>query len=161
MATVYLALGSNVGDSLGYIDKAVELLGASVHGIERAPVYRTKAVGFTSQADFLNTALRGRTDLKPAGLLEFVKKVEKDVGRKRTFRFGPRQIDIDIIFYDDLVVDTADLAIPHHSLIGRDFVLRPICDLDPGLKDPATGRTVKQMLDGLAPASRSIIEQVD
>lgn len=161
MATVYLALGSNVGDSLGYINQAVELLGTSVHGIKRAPVYRTRPVGFTSQSDFLNTALRGKTGLKPAELLKFVQKVEKDAGRKRTFRFGPRQIDIDIIFYDDQVVKTPELTIPHASLIGRDFVLQPLCDLDPALKDPVSGRTVRQMLDDLGPSSRSIKGQVD
>lgn len=161
MATVYLALGSNMGDSLGHINTAIKLLGTSVRDIRQAHIYKTRAVGYTDQPDFLNTAIQGKTDLEPMELLSFVKKIEKDAGRTWSFRFGPRQIDIDIIFYDDQVMDTKDLTIPHPALIGRDFVLKPLCDLDPGLKDPNTGRTVKQLLDSLSPKSKAIIEQVD
>lgn len=161
MAVVYLALGSNMGDSLGRINTAVKLLGASVHRIEQGHVYKARAVGFTEQPDFLNTAIRGETDLEPKELLKFVKKVEQDAGRTWSFRFGPRQIDIDIIFYDDIQIRTKDLTIPHEALIGRDFVLQPICDIDPSVQDPSSGKTVKQLLDNLSPRLRSIIERVD
>lgn len=161
MAVVCLALGSNMGDSHARIKDAVKLLGASVRGIEQGRIYKTKAVGFTEQPDFLNTAVRGETELKPAELLGFVKKIEKDAGRTWNFRFGPRQIDIDIIFYDDRKIETKDLVIPHDALIGRDFVLKPLCDIDPGIKDPVSRKTVKQLLDSLSPRLRSIIKQVD
>jgi 2-amino-4-hydroxy-6-hydroxymethyldihydropteridine diphosphokinase len=146
-----------MGDSLGHIKTAIKLLGASVSDIKQAHVYKTRAVGYTDQPDFMNTAIQGKTDLEPMELLAFVKKIEKDAGRTWSFRFGPRQIDIDIIFYDDQVMNAKDLTIPHPALIGRDFVLKPLCDLDPSLKDPNTGRTVKDLLDSLGPASRSII----
>ena len=161
MATVYLALGSNIGNSRQYIDKAVELLGAWVHDIRQAPIYLSKATGYTDQPDFLNTAIRGTTDVDPEELLEFVKDVEKKTGRKLSFRFGPRQIDIDIILYDDRIIKTDELTIPHRALISRDFVLRPLQDLDPALKDPATGKTVKQLLEAIKPANRSIIHRID
>lgn len=156
MTTVYLALGSNVGDPAAHIRRAVELLGASVHDIRQAPVYRSKAVGHTDQADFLNTAVSGQTDLAPPELLAFLKEVEAKVGRTPTFHWGPREIDIDIIFYGGLRLETPELVIPHPAFRGRDFVLRPLCDLDPDLKDPVTGRTVSEMLDSVGDADRSI-----
>ncbi len=158
---VYLALGSNMGDSRGRIKEAVKLLSKSVRSIKQAHVYKTRAVGFEEQPDFLNTAIRGETDLKPEDLLKFTQKIERDAGRTWNFRFGPRQIDIDIIFYNDLKLETKDLTIPHYALIGREFVLQPLCDLDPGLRDPSSGKTVKQLLDNLSPRLKSIIERVD
>ncbi len=161
MATVYLALGSNIGDSRGYINTAIELLGASVHDIKQAPVYRSKATGYTDQPDFLNTAVRGKTELTPKELLSFVKSIEKKAGRTWTFRFGPRQVDIDIIFYDDQTIDTEELTIPHRALQARDFVLRPLADLDPDLVDPVSGKTVKQLLAKIPAKQKSIIGPVD
>jgi 2-amino-4-hydroxy-6-hydroxymethyldihydropteridine diphosphokinase len=156
MTTVYLTLGSNVGDSPAHIRRAVELLGAFVRDIIQAPVYRSKAVGYTDQPDFLNTAIRGRTDLAPPELLAFVKDVEGRVGRTQTFRHGPREIDIDLIFYGDRRLETPALTIPHPAFRDRDFVLRPLADLDPGLIDPASGRTVSQLLAAIDGPDRSI-----
>lgn len=158
MATVYLALGSNVGDSRGHIEAALRLLGASIRGLRRAPVYRSKAVGHTDQPDFLNTAARGNTDLTPEELLDFLKDIERRVGRTKTFRFGPREIDIDIILYDDLELESGRLTVPHPAFRERDFVLRPLSDLDPGLKDPLTGRTVSELLEEIRPEDRSIVD---
>lgn len=157
MTTVYLALGSNVGDSRAQIEEAIKLLSRSVSDIARAPIYRSKAVGYTDQPDFLNTALRGRTDLEPQELLAFVKSIEQEIGRVRRFRFGPREIDIDLIFYGDLVSTTDDLTIPHLAFRERDFVLRPLADLDPNLKDPVSGRTVGELLAALDSQDRSIL----
>ncbi len=156
MTTVYLALGSNVGDSRGHIKRAIELLGASIRDIRQAPVYRSKPVGHADQPDFLNTVVGGRTDLAPEELLAFLKGVEAKVGRTPTFTNGPREIDIDIIFYDDLHLETPRLTIPHPAFRGRDFVLRPLADLNPNLIDPATGRTVTQLLGSIASPDRSI-----
>jgi 2-amino-4-hydroxy-6-hydroxymethyldihydropteridine diphosphokinase len=161
MANIYLALGSNVGDSKDYIGKAIELLGASVRGIKRAPIYSSKAVGYTDQADFLNTAVQGRTNLSSEDLLKFIKNVEEKIGRVERFRFGPREIDIDIIFYDDLVLETEELVIPHPAFRGRDFVLQPLNDLNPELSDPVSSQTVAGLLAAIPPENRSILKQVD
>lgn len=136
MHTIFLALGSNVGDQEGNIAQAVSLLKEKVEGISLAPLYRSKAVGVTNQPDFVNTALSGKTNLTPQELLTFVKQIEQKVGRVYRYRWGPREIDIDIIFYDALVVKSDNLEIPHPRAHERDFVLRPIADLSPSLIHP-------------------------
>lgn len=156
MAHICLALGSNVGKSREYIDKAVELLGRSVDSINLAPLYISKAVGYTDQPDFLNTALCGETALSPQELLTFVKDAEKQVGRIYRFRWGPREIDIDIIFYDDTVLDTVELTIPHPRFAERDFVLQPLADIVPDLRDPRSGQPISALLAALPQDSLSI-----
>ncbi len=146
MTEVYLALGSNVGDSRTTIERAIALLGTALQQIKQAPVYRSKAVGYTDQPDFLNTAISGQTDLSPEALLAFVKDIEKQLGRIERFRWGPREIDIDIIFYGDLILEIPELAIPHPLFSDRAFVLRPLADLKPELIDPRSKQTVKELL---------------
>ncbi len=158
MAKVYLALGSNVGDSEHHFKNAVELLSKKISGIKQAPLYKSKAVGFTEQDDFVNTAVSGQTDLSPKELLEFVKSTEKEVGRIDRFRWGPREIDIDIIFYNDQIVDEPHLHIPHAHFAERDFVLRPIMDLDPNLIDPRSKKTVQELHNKLPADQLSILE---
>jgi len=158
MATVFLALGSNVGDSGANIRQAVELLKEKISDITEAPIYSSKAVGYTDQPDFLNTAVRGETELGPEELLEFVKSIEKRIGRIFRFRWGPREIDIDIIFYGDQLLASQRLTIPHPSFAQRDFVLRPICDIDPNWKDPASGRTCQELLDSLPDSELAILD---
>lgn len=153
METVYLALGSNMGDSRHFFEKAVELLGQSVRDIDMAPLYRSKPVGYTNQPDFLNTVVRGRTQLTPQQLLEFIKTVEQKTGRVKRFRWGPREIDIDIILYGDHIVERKDLTIPHARFREREFVLRPLCDLNPEIKDPLTKQTAQQLLDAMTQPS--------
>lgn len=157
MVIVYLALGSNVGDSDAHIDNAIRQLRQKIIDIKVATRYHSKAVGYTDQPDFVNTALTGKTDLSPQALLQFVKAVELEVGRVKRFRWGPREIDIDIIFYGDRVVDEPTLHIPHARFAGRDFVLRPICDLQPDLVDPRTGLTISQLYRKLARSKRAIL----
>lgn len=149
MTDVYLALGSNVGDSRTLINNAVKLLSTGLKDIEQAPVYRSSAVGYTDQPDFLNTAIRGRTDLSPNELLKFIKDTEKKVGRVASFRWGPREIDIDIIFYGDQVIISERLVIPHPRFAERDFVLQPLFDLNPSLVDPASRLSIRQLLERL------------
>jgi 2-amino-4-hydroxy-6-hydroxymethyldihydropteridine diphosphokinase len=158
MATIYLALGSNVGDSENHLEQAVKLLGAQVNNIQRAPLYRSKAVGYTDQADFLNTAISGQTKLSPEQLLAFIKTTEQEIGRQETFRWGPREIDIDIIFYDDLVQQTEALTLPHPAFRERDFVLQPLCDLDLNLIDPVTGQTVSHLLEKISSKDKSLLK---
>ena len=161
MTTVYLALGSNIGDSRANITEAIRLLGSAVQQIKHAPLYTSKAVGYADQPDFLNTAISGQTDLSPEALLEFMGKVEQQIGRTKSFRNGPREIDIDIIFYGNQVLKTSKLTLPHPRFQDRDFVLQPLCDLDPSLTDPASGQTVEQLLNKIDPSNRSILEKVD
>lgn len=156
MATVYLALGSNVGKGDQQVDKAITLLHEQLTDITEAPRYMSMAVGFTDQADFMNTAVVAETELSPRELLAFTQYVEQTVGRIRRFRWGPREIDIDIIFYDDLVIDEPDLTIPHPRFAQRDFVLRPIADLNPDLIDPVSKMTVSELYEKLPASNRSI-----
>src|SRR5581483_4678477 len=113
---------------------------------------------YTEQADFINTAVVGQTDLAPADLLRAIKDIEHQVGRIPTFRNGPREIDIDIIFYDDLVMKTKELTIPHPELSNRDFVLQPLADLDSNLRHPVSKQTVIQLLAALEPSQKSILK---
>lgn len=157
MSSVFLALGSNVGDSRQYLAKAIELLSAQLRDVKAAPIYTSKAVGYTDQPDFLNTAVRAETELSPAELFRFVKDVEQQVGRIFRFRWGPREIDIDIIFYDDLQLDSPELTIPHPRFTERDFVLRPLCDIEPEKIDPVSGLTVTALLERMPPSKLAII----
>lgn len=157
MTLVYLALGANVGDPLINIAKAIELLKGSLQEVKQAPIYRSKAVGVTDQPDFLNTAISGQTDLTPQELFDLIKEVEQKVGRRESFRWGPREIDIDIIFYGDQIVQTADLIIPHPRFQERDFVLRPLSDLNPNLLDPRSHEPLKLLFERLPIRQKSII----
>ncbi len=159
METVYLALGSNVGDSRHFINQSIELMGESLSQIKCAPIYRSKAVGYTDQPDFLNTVVCGQTKLSPQELLRFIKDVEQRVGRVARFRWGPREIDIDIIFYGDKIIEEKDLIIPHPRFAERDFVLRPLGDLAPKKIDPVTKKPANMLLAQLPSIRHAVIEK--
>ena len=156
MHTVYLALGSNVGDRAEYIEKAVRALSEKVFNMRRAPVYVSRATVVTDQDDFLNTTLYGETELDMDGLLAFVKKTEIDTGRVRRFENGPREIDIDILLYDDTAYSDETLTVPHPKMAERDFVLRPLSDLSPDLVHPVLKRKVSKMLCQIHPSQLSV-----
>jgi 2-amino-4-hydroxy-6-hydroxymethyldihydropteridine diphosphokinase len=160
MATVFLALGSNVGDSKALIADAIARIGERVHNIVAAPMYVSKAVGYADQPDFYNTAIRGETDLSPVELLAFVKNVEAEMGRVHRFRWGPREIDIDIIYFSDVVLDTPELTIPHARAHERDFVLRPIASIDPSFTDPRQKCTVQTLLEKLPPDDLAVLRRL-
>ena len=145
MHKVFLALGSNVGDKKTNIQKAIELLGDHIHNISVAKLYETKPMYVENQEMFLNTALAGQTSLSPEALLTVVKKLEKEIGRKERFRNGPREIDIDILFYDDLIFQNENLQIPHPRIQERDFVLKPLMDLNPNFMHPVLKKPVKDL----------------
>ncbi|HEY4964678.1 MAG TPA: 2-amino-4-hydroxy-6-hydroxymethyldihydropteridine diphosphokinase [Candidatus Saccharimonadales bacterium] len=161
MPVIYLALGSNVGDSNKYIDETMGLLKSKLTDIQEAPRYRSKAWGYTEQTDFVNTAIRANTDLKPHALLVFVKATEDEVGRIKRFRWGPREIDIDIIFYENRVVSEPNLHIPHARFKERDFVLKPLNDLSPQMVDPISKKTIATLLSELPPSELSVISVID
>lgn len=156
---VYLGLGTNVGDREQNLGRALEFLGKKISALRRAPLYETKAVGFVDQANFLNTVVAGQTTILPEELLQFVKQIEKAVGRVERFHWGPREIDIDILFYGDQVIDSPDLTIPHPRLTERDFALQPLFDLNPNFVHPGNHQTVADLLAAIPPQARSVIKK--
>lgn len=152
MSTAYIAVGSNLGDKRQNCVAAITTLD-SLQGIEvadRARFYKTAPVDFTEQGWFVNTAVRITTDLSPEDLLSRLKQIERDAGRDEGgVRFGPRVLDLDIIFYDDLVLSTGLLEIPHPRMHKRRFVLRPICDINPGIVHPVLNTPVEYLLEAI------------
>lgn len=155
---IFLGLGSNVGDKKSNIKKAIKFLEEKVDNIIVAPIYETKPWGYKNQDNFFNTALRGETSLLPFQLLNFIKEVEKKVGRKKRFRYGPREIDIDILFYDNLFLKNKRIEIPHPQLHKRDFVLKPLLDLETDFIHPVFKKTIQELYKTLSQEERTIIE---
>lgn len=151
MKTVYLGLGSNVGERERMLQSAVDEMQAPDLRITRlSPVYETEPRDFNDQRWFLNLVAEAQTSLFPMQLLARIAKMERALGRKRVIPNGPRTIDIDILFYGDSVVQTAALTIPHPRYAERRFVLAPLADLVPDLRDPVSGRTMRELLAGIS-----------
>jgi len=147
--TIYLALGSNLGDRSANLKAAVASLPPDVTVLAESPVYETKPWGLADQPDFLNLALEGKTQLTPLALLARLKRLETQLGRRPSVRYGPRLIDLDILFYDALVANTPQLTIPHPRLHERAFVLVPLADIAPDFIHPALGKSVRELLAGV------------
>jgi 2-amino-4-hydroxy-6-hydroxymethyldihydropteridine diphosphokinase len=135
----FFSIGSNVGDRLGALRRASDLLGERVGRItDKSFVYETPPWGVTSQPRFLNACAAAETCLSPKGLLCEIKNIERAVGRIPRERWGPREIDIDILLYGDTTVDEPDLRIPHPLMFERAFVMAPLADILPGIICPGT-----------------------
>lgn len=147
--TVYLALGSNLGDRAVYLQQALKALATFASVDATSFLYETPAAYVTDQPPFLNAACRVATTLSPYELLNAIEELMYNMGRRRSVRYGPRIIDVDILFFDDLVLDRADLTIPHALLPERDFVLEPLCDIAPDLRHPQIGLTMQELWQAL------------
>ncbi|MCR5356751.1 MAG: 2-amino-4-hydroxy-6-hydroxymethyldihydropteridine diphosphokinase [Lachnospiraceae bacterium] len=147
----YIGMGSNMGDKKDFISEAVKRMGHDddIRICEESSLITTKAYGKTDQPDFLNGVAHIKTLYTPNELLVCMNELETLAGRERKEHWGPRTLDLDILFYDDLVLDSKDLTIPHYDIKNRDFVLKPLCEIAPWLRHPLTGKTVRQMLDEL------------
>lgn len=144
---VYLSLGSNVGDRERMLETALAALHArDLRLLRISPVYETEPVGFEGQRWFLNLVAEAETDLFPLGLLGRIARVEQRLGRRRTLVNGPRTIDIDILFYSGFVIQKPELTVPHPRFAERRFVLAPLADLAPDLRDPVSHRSVRELL---------------
>ena len=144
--TVALALGSNMGDRLAALRAAIAALAPFVTVEAVSGVYETPPVYVADQPAFLNAALLGATQLEPLTLLWALKHIEADLGRQPTFRYGPRLIDIDVVFHGERRVTMPELTLPHPRLAEREFVLRPLADVAGKWRHPETGMTVDAML---------------
>ena len=145
-----IAIGSNMGEREEYIRQAIDMMEEKAgHILAVSDTIETKPYGVTDQADFLNLAVSMETELTPRQLLEVLHGIEADLDRVRLIRWGPRTIDLDIIFYGDRIIDEEDLHIPHIDFYHREFVLGPICQIEPDLIDPRTGKTIRKLLEEL------------
>ncbi len=143
---IYLALGSNLGNRLDTIESALKLINERIDNLELSSVYETEPWGVTKQPEFLNLCISGTTNMDPDELLRFVKDIEIKLGRKHRHKWGPREIDIDILFCGDKIIQKADLSIPHPYLQDRAFVLVPLNDIAPNFIHPVIGKSIKDLL---------------
>ena len=150
--TIYLGLGTNVGDRKRHLQEAIDSFFPNINCLQLSSIYETKPVGYTEQTEFLNQVVLAETDLAPLALLNQIKYIENKLGRQPTFRFGPRAIDIDVLFYDDLVQETPRLTIPHPRLLERAFVLVPLAEIAPQFVHPVLK---KRIIDLAGEVSRS------
>lgn len=154
--TAYVAFGSNMGDKKKYLDNAIQgLRDMKEIVVEKVSEYLvTEPYGDVEQDEFLNGALRVRTLLSPEELLDRLHVLEQAADRKRIIHWGPRTLDLDIIFYDDLICEEDDLCIPHIEMHKRSFVLKPLEEIAPYKRHPVTGKTVREMLGELENAGQ-------
>jgi 2-amino-4-hydroxy-6-hydroxymethyldihydropteridine diphosphokinase len=143
--TVYLALGTNLGDRHENLRQAVASLTPQLEIRAKSHIYETDPWGYEDQPKFLNMAVKGQTYLEPEPLLKHLKRLEIALGRQVTIPNGPRSIDIDILFFDDLVLSTPILTIPHPRLHERGFVLLPLMDIAPDLIHPLLKKNIKEL----------------
>ena len=147
----YIGIGSNQGDKVGQCEKAIsEILEADHHKLlARSSLFKTQPIGYTSQDWFINGVIKIETYLEPLELLRHLKEIESRLGRKETFQWGPRAIDLDILLFDEKEIQVEGLQIPHPFLQERQFVLIPLAEIDRSLIHPVLKKTIGELLDDL------------
>ena len=147
MHIAYLLTGGNRGNREDYLQEALAAIQKEAVLLAASAIYQTAAWGKNDQPDFLNQALKIQTTLSPGDLLRCVLRIEQSLGRTRDIKYGPRTIDIDILFYDDRVVEEPNLVIPHPQLHNRRFALQCLADIAPALVHPVLSKTISQLLE--------------
>ncbi len=148
MSEAYIGIGSNLGNRKQNCEKAISLLTENrITVLKRSTMLETEPWGIKDQPKFINMAIKIDTVLKPEDLLNLLKEIESAVGRTKTFRWGPRIIDLDILLYDNLIINTNNVQIPHPGIKDRDFVLRPLAEIAPGKIHPVSKKSIKELLN--------------
>ncbi|MCX7720202.1 MAG: 2-amino-4-hydroxy-6-hydroxymethyldihydropteridine diphosphokinase [Dictyoglomus thermophilum] len=146
MHKAFIAIGSNLGDRMKNIEVALKKMeDYGLRIIKKSSIIETEPYGFKEQGKFLNGVILIETDLDPFELLNLLLNIEKEMGRERKMRWGPRNIDLDIIFYDNLVINTDNLKIPHPDAHNRTFVMGPLSEIDPDFVHPVLNKKVKDI----------------
>ncbi|MBI3684058.1 MAG: 2-amino-4-hydroxy-6-hydroxymethyldihydropteridine diphosphokinase [Acidobacteria bacterium] len=144
---IYLGLGSNLGNRERHLQEAADRIGKSgVRLLRASSTYETKPMYFAGQPMFLNLVLEGETEALPRNLLRRLQQIERDLGRQRGVKNGPRTIDIDILLYGKFMIQARDLVVPHPRIEERRFVLQPLAELAPELRHPVSKQTIKDLL---------------
>ena len=148
MNEVYLQLGSNIGDRLDNLDQSIKIITERIGNVlDKSSVYESTPWGVENQRNFLNQVIFVKSNFDPYTILDLVLQIEKDMGRIRIEKWGERIIDIDILFFDDLIIESENLCIPHEFIAKRKFVLQPICEIAPAFIHPKLNKTISQLLE--------------
>jgi len=156
MSVAYLSLGSNLGDRAANIRECISRLKGCGRVARISSLYETEPMELLEQPWFLNCAVKLETSLSPRELLACIQKIEADLGRNRVVDKGPRTIDVDVLLYDDVIVDDSALKIPHPAMTRRRFVLEPLSEIAPEVLHPLAGKSAQQMLAELKGAKGQV-----